>query len=232
MFSIFTTETGELDLDQAAQAVQRCTAAYFRVMESLSKRADLFKTQEVQQQALKAFLAELPLLLGIHSIQVYIACLSRARDIGAIDAGDVGHYLYPAQIAMQAWKLANPPQRRQREMNTHPPSKGNHAAAEQSPAAPSEGEQWANIAAKSGQGTQEQLPPTPSKGNQPTPHEAGRQTTANAQSTAQPTDSTELLRSGLPLPTDYVHPNPAIQQAIQPAIQPLAWTAPKKDAAA
>ncbi len=231
MASIFTTETGELDLDQAAQAVQRCTAAYFRVMESLSKRADLFKTQEVQQQALKAFLAELPLLLGIHAIQVYIACLSRARDIGAIDPGDVGHYLYPAQIAMQAWKLANPPQRRQEKWAT-PPSKGNHVAAEQGLTALIESEQVANIAAKSAQGTQEQPPPTPSKGNQPTPHETGRQsptaTPQAAQSTTQPSDSKELLRSGLPLPTDYVHPNPAIQQAIQPQ----SATPERKDAAA
>ncbi len=232
MFSIFTTETGELDLDQAAQAVQRCTAAYFRIKSELPKRADdLFVRNENHERALRAFLAEQPVPLGIHAIQVYIACLSRARDIGAIDAGDVGHYLYPAQIAMQAWKLANPPQRRQERWAT-PPSKGNHVAAEQSLATPSEGEQEAKQAAKSARGTQEQLPPTPSKGNQPTPHEAGRQTTAAtppaAQSTTQPLDSKELLRSGLPLATDYIHPNPAIQQAIQPQ----SATPARKEAAA
>ncbi len=223
MASIFTTETGELDLDQATQAVQRCTAAYFRIKADLSKRADLFDRNENHERALRAFLAELPVPLGIHAIQVYIACLSRARDIGAIDPGDVGHYLYPAQIAMQAWKLANPPQRRQEKWAT-PPSKGNHAAAEQGLATLIEGEQVAKQAAKSALGTQEQPPPTPSKGNQPSTREAGAQSTATAQSTPQPTDSTELLRRGLPLATDYIHPNPAIQ--------PQSAIPPRKDAAA
>ncbi len=224
MASMFTTETGELNLNLAAQAIQRCTAAYFRVKADLPKRADLFACNENHEKALRAFLAELPVLLGIDSIQVYIACLARAHDIGAIDSADIGQYLYPTQIALQAWKLANPPQHRQEKRAT-PPPKGNHVAGEQSPATPSEGEQKVKVAAESALGTPEQPPPSPSKGNQSGPPETGRQSTATAQSTTQPTDSTELLRRGLPLATDYVHKNPAIQQAIQP----LAWTPPSPD---
>ena len=120
--SPYETETGELDMTEAMRAIQRCCEAFYHVKFELSKKADDAEQYDNNVKACEAFRAELPILLGLQSYQVYTACIGKGLSIGAIDLVDSSRYLYAAQAAMAAYRLAHPPQR---AGATPLPSRGN-----------------------------------------------------------------------------------------------------------
>jgi hypothetical protein len=89
------------------QAIQRCAAAYHRVMADMPKDPSYWVRDEIHQKAFLAFAAELPILIDPASFQLYIACIAQGAAIGAIDPIDVGRFCHLAQTAISAWKLAN-----------------------------------------------------------------------------------------------------------------------------
>ncbi|HWG20697.1 MAG TPA: hypothetical protein VG225_09205, partial [Terracidiphilus sp.] len=96
----YETETGDLDMAQAMRAVQRCCETFYRVKAELPADADEDDLYENNLKAGEAFRAELPILLGLHSFQVYTACVARGLAIGAIDPVDSSRYLYAGQSAV------------------------------------------------------------------------------------------------------------------------------------
>jgi hypothetical protein len=152
------------DRAELMQTIQRCAAAYHRVMADLPKGSLRWDVAEFQQRAFLAFSAHLPVLCDLASIQLYIACIAQGAAIGAIDPVDAGRFCHIAQTAMSAWKLANltvpaAQAREKREQQkaqkqTPLPSKGNHFQDGEGPKAQEQGRM-----------ARENATPLPPKGN-------------------------------------------------------------------
>ncbi len=122
--------------DVYLETIERCAAAYHRVMAEMPKNPTGWAREEHQHKAFLAFAAELPVLRDPDSFQLYVACIAKGAGIGAIDVVDIGRFCHIAQTAMSVWKLANltipAAQEKERaakkkeEMATPLPSKGNH----------------------------------------------------------------------------------------------------------
>ena len=93
--------------DLYTETIERCAAAYHRVMAEMPKDPSIWVREEFQHKAYQAFSAELPILRDPDSFQLYVACIGKAAGIGAIDIVDIGRFCHIAQTAMSIWKLAN-----------------------------------------------------------------------------------------------------------------------------
>ena len=139
---------------EVAAAINRCAEAYRAVRAQLPKDAGYHAGLRNQQIATCAYCAQLPVLHGPASFQIYMACIGSAVGVGAIDIVDVGRYCHIANVAMAAWKLTNltipaaeakerraqarelreqsrelrEQERHDRAKNTPTPPKGNHSA--------------------------------------------------------------------------------------------------------
>jgi hypothetical protein len=131
-------------------AIQRCAAAYHRVMADMPRDPDYWVRDEIQNKAFLAFAAELPILIDPASFQLYIACIAQGAAIGAIDPIDVGRFCHLAQTAISAWKLAN---------LTIPAAKAKEERDRKNSANPANSASSANSANPAG------CTPLPSKGN-------------------------------------------------------------------
>jgi hypothetical protein len=87
--------------------INACAEAYHYVKAQLAPNAGHFEQIANHDKACEAFCAHLPILLGLESFQIYLACIGQGAAIGAIDPADMGRYSHLAQVAMSAWKLAN-----------------------------------------------------------------------------------------------------------------------------
>ncbi len=93
--------------DVYLETIERCAAAYHRVMAEMPKNPTGWAREEHQHKAFLAFAAELPVLRDPDSFQLYVACIAKGAGIGAIDVVDIGRFCHIAQTAMSVWKLAN-----------------------------------------------------------------------------------------------------------------------------
>src|SRR5271157_590467 len=103
----FQFEEPELDRNEVMKTINRCAEAYHYVRAQLPPKAAHFDKLDNQAKASEAFCSHLPVLLGLESFQIFVACIAQGVAIGAIDPVDIGRYCHLAQTAMTAWKLAN-----------------------------------------------------------------------------------------------------------------------------
>ena len=147
--------------DTFNQTIERCAQAYHRVRAELPPKEIGFRADSLNQhKAYLAFSAEMPILRGPDSFQLYISCLARGAAIGAIDVVDLGRLSHLVQVAISVWKLANltipAAQTREEDMQLR--------AQERQRAAKERAEDRAQQKAR--QESEKQANPLPSKGNQ------------------------------------------------------------------
>jgi hypothetical protein len=138
------------------QTIQRCAAAYHRVMADMPRDPDYWVRDEIQNKAFLAFAAELPILRDPASFQLYIACIAQGAAIGAIDPIDVGRFCHLAQTAISAWKLAN---------LTIPAAKAKEERDRKNSANPANSASTASTASTANSANPAGCTPLPSKGN-------------------------------------------------------------------
>ena len=100
-------ESTTLDRTEFNQTLQRCAAAYHRVMADMPEHVGYVSEQKHWQKASLAFLAELPALLDPTACHLYIACIAQGVGIGAVDGADAGRLCHLAQMAISVWKLVH-----------------------------------------------------------------------------------------------------------------------------
>ena len=88
------------DLDAASRAVALCTDAW-----TCEHQSVLETTQSrylANDAASDAYQRNLPTLIGMDNIRIFIACVANGMLIGAIDGAKASRLLYAAQIAKAA----------------------------------------------------------------------------------------------------------------------------------
>src|SRR5215472_8636180 len=123
---------------QITAAVQRCNEAWQKVRSQLPPDAGRHAQADNNELCRWAFLDQLPILCNPESFQTWIACIAQGVVLGVIDLADAGRYCHLAHSAIAAWRLANPPQKKEKHTPLPPPN-GNHVEGENHPSAPEPG---------------------------------------------------------------------------------------------
>jgi hypothetical protein len=91
-------------------AVERCCAARDRSL--LESRAGKRDTYDTKSHAAQAYMAAMPDLADYENIRDFIACISHGMVIGVVHPIEAPRFLYAAQVAIGALRLAPKDQKR------------------------------------------------------------------------------------------------------------------------
>jgi hypothetical protein len=195
------------------QAIQRCAGAWHQVRAELPSNPGYHADQDNRNKAALAFLAQLPVLSGPASFQLYIACIAQGVAIGAVDPVDIGRFCHLAQTASSAWKLAHltvpAAQRKEQKEAAIQAEKEAKQAEKEAIQAEKEAKQAEKEAAMQAEKEAKQAHPLPTKGNHPpaaaAPWEDGQDRQAARQLPDRKTQK-ELYKAlrdrGIPVPSE------------------------------